>query len=264
MTDDTCTACHERPRDGDTYLCQPCADDFHAHIAELPTLAKELETELVRDTQKGSPQHGRSTELPLPFSPAASDLLHELRFWAVTTLEQFTPRDIRLEPHWEALSAMLAAREAWIVKFPTAGDVVRSLASLRAKARRLIDTPPERLWLGRCGDVEIRKPGERVEQIGDGCGHPITPSRTQRKWVCPTVGCGLEWSVDDLLAYRDAVAIDTLVNTEQIELLCGIKPGRVRVWASRNRITRKGRDEDGRPTYRYGDVLWLLDSQRAS
>ena len=44
MTDDTCTACHDRPRDGDTYLCQSCADDFHAHIAELPALAKELET----------------------------------------------------------------------------------------------------------------------------------------------------------------------------------------------------------------------------
>ena len=241
MTDDTCTACHDRPRDGDTYLCQSCADDFHAHIAELPTLAKELETELVRDTQKGSPQHGRSTELPLPFSPAASDLLHELRFWAVTTLEQFTPRDVRLEPRWEALSALLAAREAWIVKFPTAGDVVRSLASLRAEARQLIDVPPERIYLGECD-----------------CGAPIRPTRDAAIWRCPTITCGANWNTQELIDYRNGVAQDHLVTYAEAKLLLPqLKKSTFWAWVDRKRIFPRSTNDAGAKLFRYGEIVDL-------
>lgn len=254
MTTDTCTACHDRPRDGDTYLCQPCADDFHAHIAELPMLAKELETELVRDTQKGSPQHGRSTELPLPFSPAASDLLHELRFWAVTTLEQFTPKDVRLEPHWEALSAMLAAREAWIVKFPTAGDVVRSLANLRAKARRLIDVPPERVIVGYCS---TRTDDPLDDDNPTYCEQPIAVYERQAWWRCRS--CGAAYDVGEVVEQRDQFAQDYLLPLSEIAVILGVKKSRLHSYVKRRQMFDRGRNVKGVPVYRYGDALELVN-----
>lgn len=238
MNNRTCTACNDYPADGDTYLCQRCADDFHAHVAELPDLARELEVELTRQTQKGDRQQGRSNESNLPFSFAASDLLHELRFWLVTTIEALTPRDVRLDGSWEALCATLALREHWLALFPTAGDAVRSLADFRRRALRLIDSDPERVWIGDCD-----------------CGSPRRPIRGQRLWTCPN--CDATWDVQEVIEYRDEVARDQLLTTDEIKLLCGVPKSTIRSWAKRRRIASGGINRDGANLYRYGDVLDL-------
>lgn len=240
----TCRACWDKPV-SETFVCQSCSDEYHGHLGHAPELASELDVEITRQARKGGTNGGgkvRSFTRPLEFNQAASDALARLRFELVSACLTLVlgQRDRLPTDTIDAMAHWLTINEAAVPLREEGGDIVRGLATAVKRGRAIIDNPPERVMIGQCD-----------------CGTDMLAERDALVYRCTKPGCGAEWDVPEVLAWRDDLARDHLLPLSDIADIAGIPLGTLKTWVKRNRLTPGGLDLAGVRLYPYGDALDL-------
>ena len=237
-----CTCCNTRPV-ADTFVCTDCIDTLHGHLASIDTLAGELEVELTRRSRKTSGPHARSFDTPLPYNRAASLLLDEL--WAMLTavIRELSLDDPTRQPEatLPAMTAWLIAAEPTIAIRESGGRICIDVGGWCARATRVIDTPPERIYIGPCE-----------------CGAPLYATRGATIHRCPT--CHATYSVAACIEARERFASDYRLTAREIETVTAgrVRAKRVDKWCERGHLQR-----DGSGRIRFGDVL-ACEARRAA
>lgn len=237
----TCTACRDNPVT-DAFVCTPCADEYHGLLAEAPHIAAELAVEVAKLSRKGRQPSGhvKRTEQPLPYSPHASAALDRLRSELVSAVRIVALGDATAYPAdtVPAMAEWLTRMEGAVMLRPEGGEIITGLAAAIRRGRAIIDTPPERRFVGDCpcGDAEDRS--RLLAIVG-------------REYVrCPR--CGTTYRVAECIAQLEDAMRDRLVTPKEVELVTSgrIKWARVRQWISRGLIAQH---PDNR--VRFGDAL---------
>ena len=236
----TCDACRAKPA-YDAFVCRDCMDTYHGDLAKTPAMAEDLHVEITRQSRKSSGPSAAtgSEERALPYDPAASQALDRLRFELVTACLAVTlgQRDKLPADTIGAMCDWLTRHEASVALRQEGGDIVRGLSAALKRASRIIDSPPERRYIGRC--VCTDRAGEPTRL------YAITGEAVHR---CP---CGTGWIVADRMAQLEEDLRDYRMTPAEVELATAgrVKADRVRKWQERGQISgRRGK-------YRLGDVL---------
>lgn len=243
-----CLACRNNPVT-DTFTCNDCNDELHGLLPRIPDLAADLEIEITRQARKGGQGGGgrtRSFERPLEFNQAASDALAQLRVVLVSTcltlaLGQRLPSDTIT-----AMAQWLMVNEAAVPLRPEAGDIITGISAAFANGSRVIDNPPERVYMGNCP-----------------CGAELMADKDAAFIQCPNPRCGATGSVQDAIDHRNQEARDHLLTAMEIVTLTGGKSTIYR-WIKDCRLLPAITTPDGEELFRYGDVLDLKAQRKAA
>lgn len=239
-----------------------CAQ-HHRHLAGLldrtPGLAQDLETTTARldrvTTIAG--MHGKGGAQPAVVNFDAAEVLATLRRallkWThhlyrahATVPASFTIPDMarHLRHH---LPTMLPTQDV--------GFLYTELEDVTRTGLRTVDLPPDRDgwdYAGPCGAV-----------FDNGtCGHQLWAAHHQTSTTCPR--CGTTWDVTVRRSGALAAAVDLHATADTISRALTaagqtVTPGNIHTWRHRGRLTPVGTDAAGRPTYRLGDVMRLLE-----
>jgi len=106
--------------------------------------------------------------------------------------------------------------------------------------RKVIDNPPERIYLGNCG-----------------CGAELRADRGVGHVQCQ--GCGSTWMTQDVVDHRNMVARSHLMTLPEIVTMAVVPKSTLYRWATR--LEQRGQ-RDGMDVYRYGDVLDLKEQTK--
>lgn len=92
------------------------------------------------------------------------------------------------------------------------------------------------------------------------------PGRTDDshdEWACPRDECGQTWTAEEYDKYvaREHRNRATVLPESDIVERFRIKPTRLRQWATRGHVTRRGRTEDGRTLYDVADVERMREAE---
>jgi hypothetical protein len=224
------------------------------------SLLRELDTTICRDDKIGGASIGIvvcNGEQGLLFNSRASDikeaLVRAVRLWALRFAEE--------NPHLRFDPATIEDAALWMAGFPNllAGhhQAVAMHADIRdlvLRARRVIDRPAQKVYLGECGGMTEKGPCTAAlfglqDRLGAHCFE-----------------CGSDWLVDArrqtmLSGIEDKVAhsgnLAALVKANGVPLASST----VRNYARRGKIVSVGVDARKRPLYRVGDVLDVLLSR---
>jgi hypothetical protein len=191
-----------------------------------------------------------------------------------------------------AVAGWLLAHMPALRMHEAAGDAVGEICSSYRDAVRAIDRPADRYFLGTCGATAEQRagavplapptgaasltgPSEPALDPSQVCAVPLWGSQGQAQARCR--GCGTRW---DARARREALAAELydtlaerLLTASEAAIAIGVlRHGvdsaaltqRVRMWATsrhgkRPRLQVRGHSLQGRPLYRYGDVIDLYD-----
>lgn len=247
---------------GHLRICGTCSGRLLRGLADVPSLDRHLDLAITRQARLGA-SGARGRETPLPWDErareAATILSGTLVAWADTIAAGATRH------HGPACRSCVHASCARItLTHPpghTPGDVALWLLRHRARllarhdaadaadeihaairhARRAIDRAPDRIYAGPCGQ----------------CDRDLYARLDADKAACP---CGAEYDVASRRDWMLGEVREMLGSASWVAAVaCAfgepVTPSAVRGMASRLRITARGRDSMGRPTYRVGDVL---------
>lgn len=287
MTSPTCARCDRQVAD-QSYVCERCAAAAAVQLARIVDLAPEVEAAIARLARFGSGGGGgRQRPLPVDLHAAerAAEIGHTVATWArhvsesrgvvvprgpapqegptcrTNTCRHLSCEAVRRRRRYVGVAA--AARflgEAhnlrWLRHRPEAAEAFEDLTAAASKLQRLVGGPLPRWYAGQCW-----------EDLGEGrhCENELYAE--PGAW---TVRCRVCRVSHDTAARKDWLleqAADTLAHAELIARaltalgLEDVTPARVRGMARHGRLLAKGEDSAGRPTYRVGDVLGVLEEQ---
>ncbi len=272
-------------RPTETNLCRRSLDELTTALHELagstverrnrdesthdkeprPGLYADLLDTLTRQSNTGTASIGwitGETETSIPFHAAASDT----RQLADTTIGTWARSLADLHPHLTLTATTTPDAAGWMATFPgllaehpQAGHMHADITSLVARIRRVIDRPPDKVYVGQCGAI-----------LEDGTDCPADLyAAPNRAWVeCPS--CGGSWNVTDrkqflLQAVEDQLATPGEISRALSTLMEQVSASMIRSYAHRGRLNPHPphpHDEKHRPRYRVGDVLDLLADVR--
>ena len=252
--DVTCVICG-RPVPDQAYACPTCAGRLDRALAAVPELVDELETSIARQGRTQAPAARGSAAGLLPFDQAASDaydrLVNAVATWARHVAYErgleLPEAPLHVDPLIGA-AGWLRDQVEWIRHRAEVNEVVDDFAQCVAGARRAIDRPPDRLYVGRCE-----------------CGTPLYARRGVEEATCRE--CGAVWGVDEqrqwmILASRDTLASAAAISRALTALGRPVAAGTIRQWGNRRRLTIHGRLVIHPGTlYRVGEVLDLADDE---
>lgn len=276
----TCSAC---TKPTDLRLCSSCMGQLVADLKSLaphwerrtgqlvriPGLIEDLEVTLTRQARIGERSGPRSSEVPLPYHSAASVDLETLRdglhLWCKTVAEhRGVTVDAELEP--VALSKWLLRWAGEVARLDTADELHGDVSAMIRAARRTVDLPPERKFVGPCNGVQATTETE-------GCGADlyihVRPGQLPEHVTCATTDCAAKYPMQSRRAWLLEQAVDRLLTAAELsrairELIPGkpISPNLISQWASRGLRGRRltpylphPRDPHKRQRYRVGEVI---------
>lgn len=136
-------------------LCRACTSDLTSGLRAVPWIARELDVTLARLDRQPAPA-GASTDsgTPLPIRwkavQAGDTLRHTLAPWAVHVADRH-----RLPPpaggHPATVARWLLEHADRIGVDPDAAQLVDEITYAIGQARRVVDHPPDLVYLGPCG-----------------------------------------------------------------------------------------------------------------
>jgi hypothetical protein len=250
------------------YLCTGCSDQLARMLGDLVGLLAEVETTATRQAVMGSDGGRKSAETPLPLNWRAAELLDQARTvlttWARDIWESSTPpagpHCVRCAhpscqlmtppaPSNVGLIGYLIRHIAWMRQRAEAVELFRDVRQVRHGAMQVIDRPPEQLYAGPC----------------DACGEDLYCQPGAALVRCRTTDCRSAYDVQQrrewlLAAAEDYLATALMISRAVTSLGMPVTYDRIRKWASRDRIAAHSVDRDGRPLYRVGDVLAILQA----
>lgn len=188
-----------------------------------------------------------------------------------------------------SMAALLLRNLAWWCRRDDVKDFADDIAATVERARRVVDREPGRLFIGPCMADIIGSGGgcPGPDRCGCGChngyGNPCTfaggcglgskPIRQCTEDLYAKIGetvvtcraCKAEHDVAKRRDFLLAASEDLLLHAAWIaQALSGfgvqVKVERIWQWASRGQLLAHGVDLRGRPTYRVGDVMDLLQA----
>lgn len=265
----TCT----RTMPGHLHVCRACSAQLLRDLADIPSLAHHLDLALTRQARLGDHDGSRPTETALPYDPRARTAIQALRSALVGWYRTLAADQLRAGPICSAcdhptctwihrartpadtlpgVARWLLRQRAALLGHHALVEAVDELGAAVRQARRAIDRPAATWYAGPCSvdgctaDLYARH-GAPVIRCRE-CG--ATHSAPQREdWLMKQVA-------DQL---GTATEIARALNAFQENLT----PAMVRGYAHRGRIVAHGVDALGRPLYRVGDVLDLLNERIA-
>lgn len=230
----------------------------------------ELEVTLTRQHKLASVSPARkSDETPVPFHEAASDAKDGLRrfvwYWAYCFANA--------NQHLEFKPTSVPAACEWMARFPAliasldgAGDMWTDIVRETRQARQVIDSPPSRVYLGRCG---------AALEIGE-CEQHLYAPKGKGTVRCPS--CESVWDAGEKQAFLVSLVADKTVTAVEVSRLLGaigveIAASTVRTYAQVRvvqglevppKLRSVGRGPRNRPLYRVGDVLDIFLANQAA
>lgn len=279
------------------YICSSCTDKVTRQLRQLADLVSEVETTAARQARTGPPTAGGVTAdppepanltaadagwaagntvvawmievatlrgVPLPAPPTARAGIGPLCPPAERAIYGHRPCDHgscaairgRTPAHPIARAALwLVDQMDWLRHRDVADDALAELEYAAAIVRRTVDTRSPRWYAGPCGGV-TDSGGECTADLYGHVGAEIlrcgacgswTYASERRAWL-------LERVEDVLGTAAQLAAAATSLGYE------AVTSARIRGYAHRGRIVAHGSDQWARPTYRFGDVLDLLDA----
>ncbi|WP_157251105.1 hypothetical protein [Nonomuraea typhae] len=153
-----CLATHrhdpERPRQAapGLNLCPGCHVGLARHLADLPGLHDDVLDQLPANGTVAGPAVSGSPGQPLPYNPAAGDLLSQLRH-DLTWLTRLVAEQRGLTtppPRPPDQCAWLSRHTDWIAAHPDAGAIKGTLTELVGRAWAVIDPARRPLLIGPC------------------------------------------------------------------------------------------------------------------
>lgn len=236
----------DRPMPGSRVICGACEADIARALASVPGVCADLDVTLARQTSRTTA--GRSTVVPLPFDPRASEAAWVLRSalagW-VRQLQEHHP-----EP-WPAgtpqdMAAWLAQRLQRLAAHPAAPEAHGEICGAVRAAQRAVDRPAERQFAGRCpgcGAALYARPGAAQVRCRDCDAQPLDVE-TQREAMLAAIA-------DQLMTAVQAADVLT-------RLAAPLPADTVRHWARGGRLIAHGHDAGGHALYRVSEVRELL------
>ncbi|GAA4358468.1 hypothetical protein GCM10023145_31170 [Angustibacter luteus] len=127
------------------------------------------------------------------------------------------------------------------------------------KLEQLVDRPADQAYIGQC-NADCGQDLYCSIDLTD----PQHPKLLEPLIACPR--CGRIWDTNDrrerlLAAAEDVEASATDLARALTRMQEPVTPERIRQWAVRDKITPRGADARGRPTYRLGDVRAILNGK---
>lgn len=265
----TCT----RTMPAHLHVCRACSAQLLRDLADVPSLAHHLDLALTRQTRFGTRDGGKSSETALPYDARARTAIHTLHAALVTWIRIIASDQQRPGPtcrvcdhptctwiHRSRTPAdTLAATARWLLRQRAAllghhavVEAIDELGDAIRQARRAIDRPAATWYAGPCNigsctaDLYAR--------------HGAVAIRCRECGGSHSAGAREDWLMKQ-------VADQLGTATEIARALHGFRetltPAMVRGYAHRGRIVGHGADVLGRPLYRVGDVLDLLNERIA-
>lgn len=268
-----------RPMPAARRACAACTNELERDLADVPSLADDLQLALARQVRIGDAQAQRGGETPLPYDgragQAATHLhrtivawVHELRTGVTITHgpacatrcghPTCTYISLATDP-----GVSTAGQARWLLRHlrvllgrHNAPAAVEQLTTAIRQARHVIDRPLDQVYAGPC----------------DLCGRDMYAQPGASRATCPVcvdgeghrVGYGVrhrrEWMLSEVEEMRlSAVEVARALTS----LACPIRPALLATWVQRRRLVSVGTNAHGKPLYRVGDVMALMETQES-
>ena len=237
----------------DAQICPGCLDALKTELRAIPALVVDLEITLTRQARVGQRNGPRSAETPLAYHLAASVDLETLRdgllMWAAAVANR---RGIAVDAPADpaSLAGWLLRWAGEVAQHPDAAELHGDVLAMTKAARRTIDLPPQRHFVGPC----------------DECGEDLYCGPAAKVVTCRTEDCGASFDVVERRAWLLEAAVDQLRTaaelSRELPWIAGVTIDRklINQWAVRGRVTKflpHPRDPHDRPRFRLGEVLDL-------
>lgn len=236
-------------------ICTRCMDEIGGELRNAQNYLDEL---LVTATRQDAiaDKHARvggTRERPLGYRPDVSDAEHLLHatliYWGRLVAEANGVPLYELPVAQAALMAnWLTVHRETIRRHDGAARMLAELRMANTNARRLIDRPAERVYLGRCDCERELYAREGAGQVA--CRHCKTVHNVRQRRDL----------LRDIIRDHLATAADIAAGIGELHGT-DINRKRINQWHSRNRLTSYGRSPDGYPLFRIGDVLDLATAR---
>ena len=147
-----------RPSGDDAYVCTHCANQTRTALRQIVDgLDTDLTTTMAkqgtRPTTQSGGRPGKKSEAPLPLDLRAAEartiLTGTLRAW-VTRIREDMPRSTRPRDTMPAMAAWLLPLTGWLRHATYGPQALDELTAAVQQALRVVDTPEERVGVGRC------------------------------------------------------------------------------------------------------------------
>lgn len=150
------TDCRNCRRDTDLFLCQLCAKELHALLADLPWLCEQLDITVTRQDKLATGTIGRGSDNPSPINIGAMELARNLRNQLGTIIRDLAEvRGHRLrQRHWTnaAMARWLYLHHRAIPCSPDAGQIMREIRTGTEAILGAVNRT-SRMWCGPCTAV---------------------------------------------------------------------------------------------------------------
>lgn len=263
-----CGQCEAEVGDG-AWLCTRCTVDLERDLGDVTGIVNDLEISYTRQVRLGSRVGARSVDTPVPYNAKAGVLLEQLRnslsTWVRDVLEdniQLAGPTCRACAHPSCAATRrrqgpgdgLPAMAQWLLvrinvlrHHRQVVDLAQDISDVLEKARLLVDRPADRWYAGPCDCgyelwVEANASGVRCEACDT-----VHVVEKRREWL--------------LAEAKDRLATASVIAAALTTFGAECTPDRIWKWAQRGRLLSHGRDGQGRPLYRVGDVDELLATQ---
>lgn len=252
----------DRPRHPGWVVCRPCVSGLEAALAEIPALQDELDTQTARQASRDHGPVATAAERPLPYDPRAAERSWLLRNTLTGWIRDLEP-DVNAQPAdtLPAMARWLLARLGDLVVHPAGDEAVAEIRYAVTQAWRVVDNPPERVFLGVCEcGTELWAPMDATLVRCRGCETEHDPADLRDGLLSKVAGhlvTGPEFA-----GYAVRYLGVSPRHQDRLE-------ASVRTWASRGRVQAIGHaprpDGPAQPTYRFGDLAArLADRERSA
>lgn len=210
----------------------------------------------------------RPTEQRLPLGLPAADAAFVARNTILANVEWIAAiRGHAIPQTWTTVASYLLDALDWVTRHPDGAQVVDELTAAVVNARRTIDRPADRAYVGRCST-----PLDATDLTGAlaaaACSQELYALADRTHITCPR--CGTTWDVrarqDAMLAELREHVLPAADIARAVDGL-GVPITAERIWQWKRRgvlapaLDEHGRhrtDMRGRPLYRVGDVLGVV------
>lgn len=282
----------------DAFVCRTCIDQLHRDLRELagtderPGLIDDLAVTMAKLDEDGQtamrepgldphPLDQPIGETPLPFAPAAGELLRALHGELGTWVRHIT--ESRGSDAAKGLADDPVELARWLDRHPDSicldpagGELVHAVGVLVIRARRVVDPAGETEYMGPCIHCDCSGPRCRG-------GHPDPADLYVPRWAvqvrCPV--CKATWRVEERREWLLTQAREQLLTAVEASralpgLLDELMPGRpltsamIRNYGNRGRLTQHrphpndwdvddhGEPIEPAPRYQVGEMLDLV------
>jgi hypothetical protein len=256
------------PLTDDRFVCRTCTGRLRRLLADLLGLMEDLDIALAKCARFGDSVGGRSTSTALAFGYAASEAGYVARQTILVWVDWVTAvRGHDVPTTWSGVAAYLHQAAGWIAAHPDGPQIVDELTAAITQARRTIDRPAERHYIGTCGG--LIEAADLTGALGAAdCTQELYAHADRDTVDCPR--CGTAWQVrarqDAMLARIRDHELNAADMARAVDGLgIDLNPERIRQWKRRGVLEvacdadgRPHADVKGRPLYRVGDILDIV------